>query len=32
MGGAWERTGAITKRILPFRLWEAASQKSLGVG
>jgi NAD(P)-dependent dehydrogenase (short-subunit alcohol dehydrogenase family) len=32
VGKAWERTGAITKRILPFRLWEAASQKSLGVG
>jgi NAD(P)-dependent dehydrogenase (short-subunit alcohol dehydrogenase family) len=27
-----ERSGAITKRILPFRLWEAASRKSLGVG
>jgi NAD(P)-dependent dehydrogenase (short-subunit alcohol dehydrogenase family) len=31
-GKAWERTGVITKRILPFRLWEAASKKSLGVG
>jgi NAD(P)-dependent dehydrogenase (short-subunit alcohol dehydrogenase family) len=32
VGKARERTGAITKRILPFRLWEAASKKSLGVG
>jgi NAD(P)-dependent dehydrogenase (short-subunit alcohol dehydrogenase family) len=31
-GKAWERTGVITKRILPFRLWEAVSKKSLGVG
>jgi NAD(P)-dependent dehydrogenase (short-subunit alcohol dehydrogenase family) len=32
VGKAWERTGVITKRILPFRLWEAASKKSMGVG
>jgi NAD(P)-dependent dehydrogenase (short-subunit alcohol dehydrogenase family) len=32
VGKAWERTGVITKRILPFRLWEAGSKKSLGVG
>jgi NAD(P)-dependent dehydrogenase (short-subunit alcohol dehydrogenase family) len=31
-GKAWERTGVITKRILPFRLFEAGSKKSLGVG
>jgi NAD(P)-dependent dehydrogenase (short-subunit alcohol dehydrogenase family) len=31
-GKAWERTGVVTKRVLPFRLWEAASKKSLGVG
>ncbi len=31
-GKAWERTGVITKRILPFRLWEAGSKKGLGVG
>jgi NAD(P)-dependent dehydrogenase (short-subunit alcohol dehydrogenase family) len=31
-GKARERSGGITKRILPFRLWEAASKKSLGVG
>jgi NAD(P)-dependent dehydrogenase (short-subunit alcohol dehydrogenase family) len=31
-GKAWERTGVITKRIMPFRLWEARSKKSLGVG
>jgi NAD(P)-dependent dehydrogenase (short-subunit alcohol dehydrogenase family) len=31
-GKVRERSGAITKRILPFRLWEAASRKSLGVG
>jgi NAD(P)-dependent dehydrogenase (short-subunit alcohol dehydrogenase family) len=32
VGKAFERSGGITKRILPFRLWEAASRKSLGVG
>jgi NAD(P)-dependent dehydrogenase (short-subunit alcohol dehydrogenase family) len=31
VGKAFERSGGITKRILPFRLWEAASRKSLGV-
>jgi NAD(P)-dependent dehydrogenase (short-subunit alcohol dehydrogenase family) len=32
VGKAFERSGVITKRIMPFRLWEAASRKSLGVG
>jgi NAD(P)-dependent dehydrogenase (short-subunit alcohol dehydrogenase family) len=31
-GKAFERSGVISRRILPFRLWEAASRKSLGVG
>jgi NAD(P)-dependent dehydrogenase (short-subunit alcohol dehydrogenase family) len=31
-GKARERTGVISKRILPFRLWEAGSKKGLGVG
>jgi NAD(P)-dependent dehydrogenase (short-subunit alcohol dehydrogenase family) len=32
VGKAIERSGVLTKRILPFRLFEAASKKSLGVG
>jgi NAD(P)-dependent dehydrogenase (short-subunit alcohol dehydrogenase family) len=30
-GKVHERSGAVTKRILPFRLWETAARKSLGV-
>jgi len=31
-GRAWERSAVITKGIMPFRLFEAGSRKSLGVG
>jgi NAD(P)-dependent dehydrogenase (short-subunit alcohol dehydrogenase family) len=30
-GRAWERSAVITKGLMPFRLFEAASKKSLGV-
>ena len=31
-GRAWERSAVVTKAIMPFRLFEAASKKHLGVG
>jgi NAD(P)-dependent dehydrogenase (short-subunit alcohol dehydrogenase family) len=31
-GRAWERSAVISKGIMPFRLFEAASKKSLGIG